>query len=408
MKALPRRILIVDDNESIHHDIRKLLVGGTTDADLDRAAAALFGRDEPEAPVADYEIDSAYQGQEALELVTAAVRQGRPYELAFVDVRMPPGWDGIETVHHCWQVDADLQIVICTAFSDRSWDETVDILGHSDQFLVLKKPFDAIEVRQLAVALTEKWRLAQVARRHVERLEHAVCERTHEVVATRDLSVFALAKLAESRDSDTGAHLERMRGYAQLLAEQLRKEGPYRDQITQTFLDDLYRSTPLHDIGKVGIPDSILLKPGRLTPAEFEVMKTHSVIGAETLESALRSSGFGGFLAMAADIARYHHERWDGSGYPSGVRGEAIPLAARIVAVADVFDALTSARVYKTASPPEDARALIVEQSGRHFDPAVVAAFESAYEELLRLHSALAEQLPTHLSRVQHQPACPV
>jgi PAS domain S-box-containing protein len=205
-----------------------------------------------------------------------------------------------------------------------------------------------------------------------------------QLLATRDVSVFALAKLAESRDPETGEHLERMRTYSQLLAEHLSREGPYVDQIDENFLQDLFRSSPLHDIGKVAIPDAILLKPGRFTPEEFKVMQTHAAIGAETLESALRHSGDGGFLRMAAGIARWHHERFDGRGYPDGLAGLNIPLAARIVALADVYDALTSARVYKEGYDPRHARDMIIAASGTQFDPAVVDAFRVCYPDFLR------------------------
>jgi PAS domain S-box-containing protein len=214
-----------------------------------------------------------------------------------------------------------------------------------------------------------------------------------QLMATRDVSVFALAKLAESRDPETGEHLERMRTYAQLLAEQLRRAGPYVDQIDDTFLEDLFRSSPLHDIGKVGIPDSVLLKPGRLTADEFEVMKRHTLIGADTLESALQHTGHGGFLQMAAGIARWHHERFDGSGYPDKLAGQNIPLAARIVALADVYDALTSPRVYKSAYDPRLAREMIEAESGRHFDPVVVDAFRVCYPDFLRCQGLEPTQL---------------
>jgi putative two-component system response regulator len=351
-----RRILIVDDNEDIHTDFRKVL-NNTTEgaADLLAAADDLFGDDPAPAatPLPGFDLSFANQGATALELVRQARREGRPFAMAFVDVRMPPGWDGIETVHRIWQVDPDLQIVFCTAYSDRSWQETTDILGVTDRFLILKKPFDNVEVRQLAVAMTEKWRIAGELRQVVHGLADQVEQRTHEVLATRDLTVFALAELAESRDLE--------------------------------FLDDLYRSAPLHDIGKVGIPDAILLKPGRLTPEEFEVMKHHSVIGAETLENVVRHSGSGGFLRMAAEIARYHHERFNGTGYPDGLRGHQIPLSARIVALADVWDALTTARVYKPAYEPARAREIIMSEEGQHFDPVVVEAYCRCYPQFLEL-----------------------
>lgn len=232
------------------------------------------------------------------------------------------------------------------------------------------------------------------ARRSASRSLEALAARAAEIAATRDVAVFALAKLAESRDPETGEHLERLRSYSQILAEELHVHGPYTDQIDEHFLEDLYRSSPLHDIGKVGIPDAILRKPGRLTPAEFEVMKQHTTIGAEALEQAMHLTGCGGFLAMAVDIARFHHERIDGTGYPCGLEGLAIPLPARIVALADVYDALTSVRVYKEAYPPEQARSMILEQEGRHFDPAVVDAFRGRFADFLEVR-AIIDALPS-------------
>ncbi|WP_165698543.1 diguanylate cyclase domain-containing protein [Bremerella volcania] len=213
-------------------------------------------------------------------------------------------------------------------------------------------------------------------------LERIVENRSMAIQATQDTAVFALAKLADSRDTETGEHLVRMRAYSQMIAEQLRISGPYQDAINDSFLQDLFRSSPLHDIGKVGISDAILLKPGKLTAEEFNAMKQHVRIGAETLQEAAKSSPSGSFFHMAAEIARYHHERWDGGGYLEGLKGTDIPLAARIVSVADVFDALSSKRVYKDAMSAAEARALICEGSGNHFDPAIVTAFEETFDKI--------------------------
>mgnify|MGYP001501784955 CR=1 FL=1 len=182
--ARNRRILVIDDNTAIHDDFRKILVAdGDPDATLQETEAALFG-DAAEADGSnDFEVDSAYQGQEGLELIRKAIRAERPYAMAFVDVRMPPGWDGIETTTHLWEEDPDLQVVICTAYSDYTWAETVKKLPETDRFLILKKPFDNVEVRQLAAALTEKWNLARQARIQMEQLEKLVDERTAQLRA---------------------------------------------------------------------------------------------------------------------------------------------------------------------------------------------------------------------------------
>jgi len=192
---------------------------------------------------------------------------------------------------------------------------------------------------------------------------------------TRDVVIFAMARLAESRDPETGAHIERVQSYCQALAEQLAASGQHQSLIDAEFIHLMYRTSPLHDIGKVGIPDDVLLKPGRLSDREFEIMKTHPTIGAETLEAAMARFPNTRFLQMARDIAMTHHERFDGTGYPSGLKGEDIPLCGRIVALADVYDALTSRRVYKAAFTHHVARGIIVRESGKQFDPAIVAAF---------------------------------
>jgi putative two-component system response regulator len=208
---------------------------------------------------------------------------------------------------------------------------------------------------------------------------------------TRDVAIFALAKLAESRDPETGAHLERVQNYCRVLAQQLADVPRFHGQISTEFIHLVYQTSPLHDIGKVGIPDVVLLKPGRLDAGEFEIMKTHTLIGAATLDAALRKFPGAKFLEMARDIAATHHERFDGSGYPNRLAGDRIPLAGRIVAVADVYDALTSKRVYKEAFGHEQAMATIVRDSGSHFDPDVVAGFRRAEPQFISVRKRFAE-----------------
>ncbi len=226
------------------------------------------------------------------------------------------------------------------------------------------------------------------------RLEQIVQRRTAEIIETRDVTVFALAKLAESRDPETGEHLERLRAYSQILAQLLAEEGPYTNEINEQFLEDLYRSSPLHDIGKIGIPDAILLKPGRLSVSEFEIMKRHTTIGAATLERSATRNKSGSFLIMAAEIARSHHERFDGTGYPTGLSGQHISLAGRIVALADVYDAITSSRVYKSAFEPEVAKNMIVKEEGKHFDPAVVNAFRAGWDDFVNVRGLVDSHQP--------------
>ncbi len=187
-----------------------------------------------------------------------------------------------------------------------------------------------------------------------------------------------MAEVVENRDDNTGGHIKRTAQYVESIAKELKKHEAYRDVLTDRYMSDMVVAAPLHDIGKIHIPDAVLNKPGKLTEEEFEVMKTHSTAGEELLVRAKEELGESDYLNMAVEMAAYHHEWWNGKGYPYGKSGEEIPLCARIMAVADVFDALTSKRCYKNAMPLEKAYAIIREESGTHFDPAVVEAFFAA------------------------------
>ncbi len=207
----------------------------------------------------------------------------------------------------------------------------------------------------------------------------------------RDLLIFAMAKLAESRDRETGVHLERMREYSRLLSEELSGWPAYQSTVDGDYSQLLYLTSPLHDIGKVGLPDAVLLKPGRLTAEEFEVMKQHTLIGGETLRTVAEARPEALFLTMAREIALTHHERFDGSGYPHGLQGLDIPLCGRIVAVADVYDALTSKRIYKPRYSHETARSLILEGAGTQFDPDIVQAFLNREQDFIDVSRQLRD-----------------
>ena len=378
------RIIAIDDNPSIHEDYKKVLQSDRCPDALSETEAFLFG-DEPvptdrASDRFQYEIDSAFQGQEGLELVERAVAEKNPYSAALIDVRMPPGWDGVETAQRIWEIAPDLPVVLCTAYSDYGWEEITKRLPRTEQLLILKKPFEPFELRQIVAAQVTRWHLNRLATRS-QLLSDAIIERrTKQIESTQDLVFTSLAKLAESRDPETGEHLARIEFYTRVLAEKLAESGPYANLLSQPLVDFISRSSILHDIGKVGIPDHILLKPGKLTEEEFEVMKTHAAIGADALDDAAGLSQYSDFLATAAEIARYHHERFDGSGYPEGLQGEAIPLSARIVAVADVFDALSSERVYKKAMCPLKAREIVESERDKHLDAVIVDAFIEQWE----------------------------
>jgi len=205
-------------------------------------------------------------------------------------------------------------------------------------------------------------------------------------------TIHALSRLAENRDDETAKHLDRVSEYCALIAEGMRADGDHVDVLTDEFIADLTLSAPLHDIGKVGIPDSILLKPGPLNAEEWEIMKKHSTIGAETMHHVIENTGEQSFLRMGFEIAWCHHERWDGTGYPRGLKGDEIPLAARIMALADVYDALTTWRPYKLPWTHVEAMVYLLEERGGHFEPAVVDAFARCAEDMERVRARLADE----------------
>ncbi|MEW8626528.1 MAG: HD domain-containing phosphohydrolase [Candidatus Thiodiazotropha sp.] len=227
---------------------------------------------------------------------------------------------------------------------------------------------------------------------HTNLMVEGIRNRTGEIVRTQDVTILSLASLAETRDNETGAHILRTQRYVRALAEQLKSDVRYRGDLNETSIDLLYKSAPLHDIGKVGIPDVILLKPGKLTDEEFDIMKTHAVLGAEAIRVAEGELGETSFLRLAREIAETHHEKWDGSGYPKGLKGEAIPLSGRLMAVADVYDALISKRVYKPAFSHDKAKSIIIEGRGGHFDPDVVDAFIAVEHEFQQIAVDFSDQ----------------
>jgi len=248
---------------------------------------------------------------------------------------------------------------------------------------------------RLQAALSRLAPTDQPVEAYASELERLVAERTRHLLATQGVSLLTLRMLAESRELEAEDRLLRMSYYSSLVAAQLGRRGPYAGQIDVKFLKRLNRAVPLHDIGKIAISDSILLKRGRLTPVERKTMEEHTIIGAILLEQLDSRVEGNGFLDVAAAIARWHHERFDGAGYPSGLAGREIPLPARIVALADVYDALTTRRPYREIETPEAARAIIAQESGRQFDPAVVSTFEECFADFVGVQERLDEDLPT-------------
>jgi putative two-component system response regulator len=278
-----------------------------------------------------------------------------------------PGMCGLELCRRIRQRQANAYIyVILLTAKQRTEDIVEGLNAGADDYIT--KPF---QPKELEVRLRTGERILSLE--------------------SRDLTIFALAKLAESRDPETGAHLERMREYCRVMAEELAAAEHPLDEIDGDFVQMIYMTSPLHDIGKVGIPDHILLKPGPLNEQEFEIMKQHTVIGGQTLDALALTHPEARFLLLARDIAWTHHEKFDGSGYPRGLAGDEIPLCGRIVAVADVYDALTSKRVYKPAYGHEMAFDVIRDGRGSHFDPQVVNALLNRKDEILRLNESLKD-----------------
>ncbi len=208
----------------------------------------------------------------------------------------------------------------------------------------------------------------------------------------RMATILGLAKLAEYRDEGTGTHLERIREYAKIIAQELAKNIKYRNIITPDYIENIYQSAILHDIGKVGIPDAVLLKPDKLTDKEFEIIKRHTIFGGDAIKAIEYRIEGRSFLEMGKEIAYNHHEKWDGSGYPAGLKGDEIPLSARIVALADVYDALTTERFYKRAYTHEKSSQIIIDLKAVHFDPAIVDVFLQLKDEFERIRQELIKE----------------
>lgn len=323
-----------------------------------------------------YHLRLATSGHAALK----SIQQLPHPDLILLDIVME-GMDGYEV---CRTLKADpvlrdLPIIFLTSRTEVSDEEMGFECGCVDY---ITKPISPSILRARVATHVELKQARDILQNNNDYLTAEVLRRTAEVEAVQDTTILAMASLAETRDNETGAHIKRTQRYVRALAEYMREDPGYRDELPPEKIEILFKSAPLHDIGKVGIPDSILLKPGKLTPDEFDVMRTHVNLGRITIENAEASlNSPSSFLLAAKEIAYSHHEKWDGSGYPEGLVGEAIPLSARLMALADVYDALLSKRVYKPAFSHEQASEIIVAGSGSHFDPAVVNAFVALSEQ---------------------------
>jgi len=325
----------------------------------------------------EHAVRAANSGPRALRL---ARLEPRP-DLILLDVMMPE-MDGYEVLQQLREQPetADIPVIFLTALNGSADEERGLVKGAMDYItkpirppILLARVRAQLELKQARDLVRERnhWLEAEVTRRMAEN-QHI-----------QDVTIHALARLAETRDNETGNHILRTQEYVRLLAQRLQRNPRFADRIDDRLVILLAKSAPLHDIGKVGIPDRVLLKPGKLNAEEWAIMKTHAQLGANALDHAERDVAHPvEFLQCAKQIARSHHERWDGSGYPDGLAGEAIPLPARLMALADVYDALISQRVYKPPFPHEKAYGMIVAERGRHFDPDVVDAFIDCHADL--------------------------
>lgn len=346
----------------------------------------------------DFDITVAESGAAGL----AAIAEQGPFAVVVSDYNMP-GMDGVHFLNAVFQAKPETVLVMLTGRADL--DLAIEALHNAHISRFLNKPCPKQIPRDTLADGLEQYRLRMSEQLALSADILDVLAGIVDVTSTalqshwnreafeqaRDAIITALAKLSEYRDPETGAHLLRLKKYRGLICNELTNDPAYREKVTPAFTVDLIRSSPLHDIGKVGIPDAILKKPGKLTGEEFEIMKSHAGIGGDTLRAVYDQYPSQSFIKCGMDVAYCHHEKWNGSGYPQGLKGEAIPLAARILALVDVYDALTCRRVYKAPFPREKAKAIILEGSGEHFDPNIVKAFLSIEDDFFQIAEQYAD-----------------
>jgi putative two-component system response regulator len=354
---------------------KKILIVDDTKANIDILADAL-------KPL--YKINVALNGEAAIDLAERV----RP-DLVLLDIMMP-GMDGYTVCRSLKNTEStqDIPIIFLTALDQVDAKSRGFELGAVDY---VTKPFEPVEVKaRVRTHLMLKTAMESLQQQN-EILEEKVSERTRELLVTRDVTIQSLSSLAETRDNETGGHIRRTQRYVELLADRLASHPDFSETLTGSTRDLFAKSAPLHDIGKVGVPDRILLKAGKLTDEEFEIMKLHTVYGEQALLRAEKDLGTNSFLTHARNFAACHHERWDGKGYPQGRKENAIPVEGRLMAVADVYDALISRRIYKPIMPHSKAVGVIAEGKETQFDPRIVEAFLSLQEEFRAAALQLAD-----------------
>jgi putative two-component system response regulator len=311
-------------------------------------------------------------------------------DLILLDVMMPE-MDGFDVLAELRSNPATqhIPVIFVTAMDGTADEERGLDCGAVDY---ITKPIRPAIVLARVRSQLELKQARDLLRNQNTYLESEVARRMTENQLIQDISILALARLAETRDPETGNHLRRTQEYVRTLANSLREHPRFSDFLDDDTIIALAKSAPLHDIGKVGIPDHILLKPGPLTPEEWVIMRTHAKLGSDAIAQAeLDATGHVEFLALAKEIAHYHHEKWNGSGYPDGLAGDAIPISARLMALADVFDALICKRVYKSAMTFEEALEIITRDSGTHFDPDIVQAFTDNFDRFKAIAETYGE-----------------
>ena len=317
-----------------------------------------------------YLVKVANNGEKALAIATSAQLP----DLVLLDIMMP-GMSGFEV---CQRLKAEartrhIPVIFLTAMAQPGHEQTGFELGAVDY--IIKPISPPVVMARVKTHLLLK-QSADFLRDKNDYLEQEVIRRTEQLQAIQDVTIMAMASLAETRDNETGNHIRRTQFYVLALANKLAQHPRFSKDLPQSVIDTLFKSAPLHDIGKVGIPDHILLKPGKLEPDEFEIMKSHASLGYKAIAHAETHLGVHvDFLACAKEIAYCHHEKWNGKGYPQQLAAEDIPLSARLMAIADVYDALISRRVYKAAMPHAQAVEIIRDDRGKSFDPDIVDAF---------------------------------
>ena len=320
------------------------------------------------------------------KLALKAIKNEKP-DIILLDINMPEinGYEVCETLKKDAQFK-DIPIIFVSALNETMDKVKAFSVGGIDY---VSKPFQIDEVNARIETHLKIKKLQDRLEYHNENLREIVMKQVQEITQGQMATIVAMTKLAEERDDDTGHHIDRTSEFCRMLAKGAKDRGIYTDKINEKFIENIFHASPLHDIGKVAIPDAILLKPGKLTFEEFEIMKTHTNLGAKYLNSVLARFPKNEFVKTGATIAISHHEKWDGSGYPVGTSGEKIALEGRIMAIADVYDALRSKRVYKDAFSHEKSMAIILEGKGQHFDPLLVDVFMDLNKEFDRVRNKM-------------------